>query len=124
MLLLIGWMLICDGSMDTNIIVTDVDLVELNYCHSNMDGSLSFKQFIYYRWSADRYRYDVIAWRLADKTTCQFYWSTRQQRYIAIWYDGDQLRMVRSIGYRVTLTRRDPELIEREVLPASRRAGL
>lgn len=100
-----------------------VDLMEVNHFYDER-GKLVFNQIIYYDWSDERCRYMVRDWKLL-KTSTQVPlkdWTTDE--YVAVWYDGDLLRVVRCPLLHETWTQYDPELVEREFLPKDRRALL
>lgn len=101
----------------------DVDLIEVNHFFDEQ-GRLVFDQVIFYDWSVTDARFQVRAWRLlkSPKQLPRRDW--KQGDYIAIWYDGEQLRKVRARALHETWTQYDPELIEREFLPKEKRREL
>jgi hypothetical protein len=100
-----------------------VDLIEVNHFHDET-GNLIFDQIIFYDWSPASSRYQVRDWRLL-KTPAQIPQPTAGRReFVAVWYDGDVFRKVRSQTVRESWTQYDPELVEREFLPKESRREL
>lgn len=105
------------------VIADRVDLMEVNHFYDEK-GKLVFNQIIYFDWSEHHGRYMVRDWKLL-KTSAQLPikdWKTDE--YVAVWYDGDLLRLVRCPFVRESWTQYDPELVEREFLPKEHRALL
>lgn len=112
-----------DDPSDKSVLRDRVDLMEVNHFYDER-GKLVFNQIIYYDWSDERCRYMVRDWKLL-KTSSQVPvkdWQTDE--YVAVWFDGDLLRVVRCPLLHETWTQYDPELVEREFLPKDRRALL
>lgn len=91
------------------------DSIELNHFYDGA-GRPVFDQVIF--WQGDRVR----AWRL---------WKSPEQTprrrpggFAVTWFDGDRLREVRALSYRESWTQHDPELEDRDLLPAHERRGL
>jgi hypothetical protein len=99
------------------------DVVEVNHFY-DADGRLVFDQVIYWDWCDDAERHQVRAWRLL-KSCLQ--WPARDWErggYLAVWIDGERLRVVRSATMRETWTQYDPELLERQILSTEGRREL
>lgn len=99
------------------------DAVELNHFYDG-DGRLVFDQVIFWEWHANEGAYRVRAWRLwkspAQTPRRDFF----RGGYVTVWFDGERLRVVRTKSFRETWTQHDPELDDRQLLPAHERAGL
>lgn len=93
-----------------------VDIIELNHV-VDANGCESFRQWIFWEWSHHRKRYDVVAWRIA-KTPYVLRGNRLSFR------DGEATRVIQAVSYRETWTRGDPEVIDRDWLPAEFRRGL
>jgi hypothetical protein len=106
------------------LVVTDqVDRVEVNHCHDE-EGRRYLSQLIFWRWDAEESRHQVIAWRIARKDR---EWPVIDHRrgVAVLWFmDGHTMRRVIASQVRETWTLGDPELFERDVLPADRRREL
>jgi hypothetical protein len=104
-------------------VVEKVDLIEVNHFYDEQ-GRPVFDQCVFYDWTQERERYDVLAWRLI-KTGDQYpqrNWG--KGGYTAIWYDGEVLRHVNAAAFRETDTQHDVELVEREWMPKDMRREL
>ncbi len=100
-----------------------VDLVEINHFYDDK-GQLTLDQVIYYNWSEHLSRYQVRAWRLL-KTSDQIPrkdWDRNE--YVAIWHDGDSLRIVHAASLRESWTQYDPEILEQQFLAKEKRLEL
>ncbi len=100
-----------------------VDLIEVNHFYDET-GKLVFDQVIFYDWSVEHGRYNVRDWKLLKKTGQIPVRNWSKGEFLAVWYDGDTLRVVRSSSVRESWTQYDPELLEREYFPKEKRAGL
>src|SRR5262245_9729754 len=103
-----------------------VDLAEINHFHDDQ-GRPVFDQILFYEWSADQKRYQVRDWRLLKSTAQIPLPSARDGVSISVWNDfkaRDTLREIRAKVVRETWTQYDPELVEREFLPESKRRKL
>ena len=100
-----------------------IDLVELNHNYDEL-GRLQFNQIIYYNWSDENRRFDVIAWRLYKEPGQVPYKNWKTGTFDSIWHDGDQLRITSAELFTETWTQYDPEMRERKYLPKDRRLGL
>jgi hypothetical protein len=99
------------------------DVVEVNHFY-DADGRLVFDQVIFWDWCDGAERHQVRAWRLL-KSCSQ--WPARDWArggYLAVWIDGERLRVVRGTSLRETWTQYDPELLERQVLSIDARRDL
>ena len=100
-----------------------VDLIEINSFYDEQ-GRLVFEQQIFLDWSPDDARYMVRAWRLVKNPAQRPQRDWREGGYVAVWQDGDLMRVVRARQLRETWTQYDPEISEREILPKERRREL
>jgi len=98
-----------------------VDVIETNHFYDEQ-GRLVFDQTIYWDWSRDAARYVIRAWRLV-KTPNQI---PRRDGagYLALWNDGELLRVVSAPSVRETWTQYDPELVDRNFMPKECRPEL
>ena len=101
---------------DASAIRENVACIERNSYH-NDEGGLVFRQYIFFDWECDGHV--VVAWRL-DKGEFSF----TEHPPTLIWADGESVRIVRAEYWRESWTQYDPELAERERLPAEQRRGL
>lgn len=100
-----------------------VDMIELNH-FVDEDGREVFRQVIFYDWSKSDKRFHVRAWRLVKKPS-----QLPQQRwdppmYQCTWHDDGMLRQVWAPTMRETWTQRDPERVNRKILPEDQRIPL
>lgn len=100
-----------------------VDLIELNHFVDD-EGREVFRQVIFYDWSHEHRRFHVRAWRLVkrDSQLPLRRWSPR--RYQCTWHDDGLLRQVWAPKMRETWSQRDPERVNRELLPEDQRKPL
>lgn len=98
-----------------------VDTMEVNHYYDSQ-GSEVFTQVIFWEWCDDEFR--VVAWRLQKHTSQIPLRDYSAGGWVAIWYDGDTFRRVRSKVFRETWTQHDRELEQRHILPADMRRGL
>ncbi len=100
-----------------------VDLIELNHFVDD-DGREVFQQVIFYDWSRMHRRFHVRAWRLV-KHSSQIptrHWSPK--RYECTWHEDGLLRTVWAPKLRETWSQRDPERVNRALLPEDQRIPL
>lgn len=97
-------------------LVDQVDIIELNHLH-DARGHRTFSQWIFWRWNHDCRRYEVAAWRMAKHPST---WSRGTLRIV----DGNHIREIRTVSYRETWTRYDPEVVDREFTAPESRQGL
>lgn len=97
--------------------------MELNHFYDEK-GKLVFDQVIYYDWSPQQGRYMVRDWKLLKVPGQDPIQQDEDGDYVAAWYDGEWLRVVRSPLVHESWTQYDPELVEREFLPKEDRAEL
>lgn len=100
-----------------------VALVEVNHYYDEY-GKHVFDQLIFYDWNEENGRYDVVAWRLIKHDTMLPTTDYDRGCYNVTWMDGDFPRLVRVEQIRETWTQYDPELLERDALPESKRREL
>ncbi len=100
-----------------------VDLLEVNNFYAE-DGRPTFAQVIFYDWTQEDGRYDVLSWRLLRKGEQypQRDWSSGG--WVTIFWDDTKLRKIKANAVRHTWTQYDPELLERDMLPKEMRRGL
>ncbi len=103
-----------------------VDLIELNHFHDSR-GEHVFDQVIFYNWSKQMKRFQVVAWRLY-KTESQIprprYDHEGRVYYKMVWHDDGVLREVIGRQQSETWTTYDPELTERNFLAQDQRLEL
>jgi hypothetical protein len=100
-----------------------VDVIEVNHVY-DARGQHVFDQTIFYEWSSQHERYQVMAWRLLKANAQMPIRNWQRGDYQAVWNDGSVLRRVRSANVRHSWTQHDPELLERENLPRDQRREL
>jgi hypothetical protein len=107
----------------TPMVCDRVDVLELN-CVYDSDGRLMLRQMIFWDWRRERFRYEVVAWRLwkDDSPEPLRDWETGE--FQLLWSDGEVLRSVRARVYWQTWTQHDPELADRQRLSQHLRRGL
>lgn len=100
-----------------------VDLIELNH-FVDEDGREVFRQVIFYDWSKTHRRFHVRAWRLIkhESQLPQRRWNP--SHYQCTWHDDGVLRQVWSSSMRETWTQKDPERVNRGLLPEDQRLPL
>lgn len=106
-----------------NYIVTQesVDLVEINHYHDRF-GEHVFDQLIFYDWSRQYKRFNVVAWRLVKNES--MYPVLKDDKYLVRWHDDGALREITCTNKSETWTLYDKELIERRFLPQDQRRDL
>lgn len=87
-------------------------------------GKLIFIQHVWWLWSNDFARHECLAWRMARHHSQRPARDWRNGGYVAVWYDGDLLRVTRTGGFRESWTQVDVEVIDRQVLPKEQRREL
>jgi hypothetical protein len=99
------------------------DVIELNHFY-DPEGRKVFDQVIFWEWHAEEAAFRIVAWRLwkSPAQTPERDW--QRGGYRTLWFDEDQLRLVRATSYRETWTQYDPELEDRQFLVPNRRRGL
>lgn len=105
------------------VLTESVDMMEVNHYHDHR-GEHVFDQLIFYDWSSQKKRYDVRAWRLIKSEHQYPRRDHRRGIWTVRWHDGGVLREVTSRSRRETWTKYDPELLERDNLPAEQRLEL
>lgn len=107
----------------SDIVREQVDLVEVNHFYDDT-GRHVFDQLIFYDWSYDDGRYQVLAWRLlkADSQLPRRDWKFDYHR--SLWHDGEVFREIIARHCKESWTQYDPELAERDFLPKERRREL
>jgi hypothetical protein len=120
--ILLGWVLLIllgGASSKSEGYTETVDLIELNHYAE------SFNQVIFYRWSPDYRRYDVVAWIIAEGNRYPTRDHNRMDTVIR-WFDRDAgaYREVRAKMFRETWSDNDPERASRSLLGEKDRMGL
>lgn len=115
--------LLCFSNPPEDIVRDRVDLVEVNHFFDEA-GNPKFDQVIYYRWSNERGRYDVIDYKQLSSSDLVPVKIGKLDGYLAIWHDHNVLRSVHSRDMIETWTQHDPEMVERKYLPKDRRDEL
>lgn len=100
---------------------TRVDVIEINHFYCE-EGQPIFDQIIYWDWCDAACRFQVRAWRLANRRGVSPV--RRAGGYAALWLDGNDMRRVRAPAARETWTQFDPELVERSILSRDARKEL
>lgn len=100
-----------------------VDLIELNHCY-NVDGSHAYDQVIFYDWSPDYHRREVVAWKLVEDLPD--YPQKQAGRHVVRWFDRDarRARIVASLTFIETTTTHDPERAAKFLQDEKYRIGL
>ena len=107
-------------------VVDTVDLIELNHLHDEC-GKHTIDQVIFYEWSPDYRRFDVISYRLIEDDISKLPVRLPGNReYSVAWYDREAraFREVRSRHFRETWTKTDPEQQNKRVLDEKCRSSL
>ncbi len=100
-----------------------VDLIELNH-FVDEDGREVFRQVIFYDWSKTHRRFHVRAWRLIKQESQLPRRRWNPPMYQCTWHDEGMLRQVWAPSLRETWTQRDPERVNRSLLPEDQRVPL
>ncbi|MGI9470154.1 MAG: hypothetical protein ACR2NZ_01390 [Rubripirellula sp.] len=108
---------------DSGVVRQRVDLIELNH-FVDEEGREVFRQVIFYDWSKTHGRFHVRAWRLVKQESQipQRLWNPN--RYQCTWHDDGLLRQVWAPKLRETWSQKDPERVNRSLLPEDRRIPL
>lgn len=111
------------GSDPTESNPRQVDMIELNH-YIDEDGREVFRQLVFYDWSPRHKQFHVRAWRLIKKPSQlpQRRWVPSQ--YETKWIENGTVRIVQSKTMQETWTRRDPERVNRQLLPEDKRVPL
>ena len=100
-----------------------VDLIELNHFVDD-EGREVFRQVIFYDWSNEYQRFHVRAWRLIKRDSQLPVRRWNPQRYQCTWHDDGLRRQVWAPKMRETWSQRDPERVNRAMLPEDQRLPL
>lgn len=100
-----------------------VDLIETNHFYDDQ-GRLVFDQLLFYEWSNEDARHQLLAWRMVKNSNQIPEYSHGRKVWSATFKDGDVLRRIDAGYTRETITQYDPELSEREHLPKEKRREL
>ena len=100
-----------------------VDLIELNHFVDD-EGREVFRQVIFYDWSREHHRFHVRAWRLIKNESQLPVRSWNPQQYRCSWLDDGLIRQVWAPKMRKTWSQRDPERVNRSMLPEDQRRPL
>jgi hypothetical protein len=103
-----------------------VDLIEVNH-YFDESGNPKFDQIIYYRWSTERGRFDVIDYKRLKEADQIPRAVESLSGYLSIWQDSSDQNIIRRVFSQdliETWTQHDPEMVERRYLPKDRRAEL
>jgi len=107
----------------STMICEQVDLIELNH-FIDEDGREVFRQVIFYDWSESHHRFHVRAWRLVKEESQLPRRRWNPSRYQCTWHDEGLLRRVTARHLRETWSQKDPERVNRKLLPEDQRIGL
>ncbi len=100
-----------------------VDLIELNHFVDD-EGREVFRQVIFYDWSREHHRFHVRAWRLIKNESQLPVRSWNPQQFRCSWLDDGLIRQVWAPKMRKTWSQRDPERVNRSMLPEDQRRPL
>ena len=100
-----------------------VDLIELNHFIDDQ-GREVFQQVIFYDWSRPDQCFHVRAWRLIKKPGQLPRRQWKPKGYLCSWQDSEVTREVWSGAMRETWTQKDPERVNRSILPENQRRPL
>ena len=100
-----------------------VDLIELNH-YVDEDGREVFRQVVFYDWSSAHHCFHVRAWRLIKRESQVPVRRWNPSQYQCTWHDDGLLRQVWAPKLRETWTQRDPERVNRTLLPEDQRVPL
>ena len=103
-----------------------VDLVEVNH-FCDEAGKPKFDQYIFYNWSNERARFDVIDYKQKICPSQEPKYINKQKGYVMIWHDKTDHRILRRVHAKnmiETWTKYDPEMVERKFLPKDMRIEL
>ena len=98
-----------------------VDLLELNHVQCPQTGRETLTQVIYWRWHEGNSRNHVTAWRMAKLPEL---FGRDGREWTESREDGPVRRIIRAKQFRETWTFHDPEIEDRQLLPADQRRGL
>ncbi len=101
----------------------EVDLIELNH-FVDEDGREVFRQVVFYDWSKTHRRFHVRAWRLIKRESQLPVRRWKPAHYQCTWHDEGLIRQVWSKSFRETWTQKDPERVNRALLPEDQRVPL
>lgn len=119
-----------------------VDRIEVNHVFDPVTGGVAFDQVIFWDDNRETAKPDVVAWRMLKNVrrcdcAAEAKWryvapfigghATPKREgngYVSEWNDGSRFRRVTAPTFVETWTTHDRELVERDVLPESRRRGL
>jgi hypothetical protein len=108
-------------------ITQTVDLIELNH-HYDANGRHLYDQAIFWEWSPDHRRYDVVSWVLIDSSRLDHYPKRIGDFHVLRFSDVyDKFRrVIKSRKYRETVTCNpaDPERLNKNVFDERLRTGL
>lgn len=113
--------LMWSGHSSSNMASQRVDLIELNHSYDD-SGRHVFDQLVFYRWSAQRSMYRVIAWRMIKRD--EQLPVKVASGYRCLWHDDGILREVWAPAYRETWSQRDPERENRRLFSEAHRPEL
>ncbi|MEM6470341.1 MAG: hypothetical protein AAF802_12365 [Planctomycetota bacterium] len=100
-----------------------VDLVEYNHFLDD-NGREVFRQVVFFDWSPERHQFEVRAWRLIKHPSQVPAKDFRSDTYVTRWQDKTVERVVHAESLRETWSQRDPERVNREIIPESQREPL
>lgn len=128
--LMIKCFLILTGFFISNppedIVSQRVDLIEINHFFDE-EGLPKSDQIIFYEWSEERARFDVVDYRRKTSAKQNPCFIDSQKGYLVIWHDTGKPKVLRQIHARNVIeswTQFDPEMVERRKLPKDKRSEL
>lgn len=99
------------------------DVLERNHFYDDC-GRLVFTQLIGWRWYDDVGEHHVGFWRLEKLPAQRPVYRHDSGDWVVLWQDGEVFREVRAGSFVETWGQVDPEVSDRERLPANERADL
>lgn len=103
-----------------------VDLIEVNHFYDEQ-GRFVYDQIVFYDWCPRECRYQLRDWRLIKNGNQIPLQDAKTGEFTAVWSDFKSRNVLRKTTarlFRESWTQYDPELVEREFLPESKRKKL
>lgn len=103
-----------------------VDLIELNHFYDR-HGKHQYDQIIFYEWSPDYRRFQVIEWKLVENDLAAMpHRRPKIREYVVSWYD-EELRIEREVHSRIfrqSWSQIDPERANKQLIDEKYRVSL
>lgn len=97
-----------------------VDIIELNHLHSK-DWEHIMDQIIYWEWVHNEGEYRVVDWRKKKTENYRPHEDFNTGLFVAVFEDNQIIRRIESVSFMETETNYDPEVLDRDHLPTSKR---